>query len=209
VTAEALAAARTAEWKGAQGMAWALRNPATVEALDAHYRERFGVTRTALNAETLADVPRDARVLEIGCSAGRQLDALARSGFANLYGVDVSAGAVALCKWPAVVADGLHVPFADRSVDLVMTSGTLMQIPPHQRDRFMAEMQRVSKRWIYGCEMWTARETLWDFGDLMPPAWTYDWFERLPASGWPITRQRLLEGRGGKPLALYLLERPA
>jgi hypothetical protein len=72
----------------------------------------------------------------------------------------------------------------------------------------MDEMQRVSRRWIYGVEMWTREPTEWDFGDLMPPAWTYDWFNRLPSGGWPIAKRRMLSSTIIAPLAVYLLEKP-
>jgi hypothetical protein len=202
-------AARVEDWKGPQGAAWARRNPTTVHDLDATYIKRFGVTRTALNEEMLQDIPRDASVLEVGCSAGCQLDALAAIGFTDLHGVDLSPDAVAMCRWPAKVGDGLRLPYDDRSFDMVMTSGTFMQIAPHQKQAFMAEMQRVARRWIYGCELWTEREVAWDFADLMPPAWTFDWFKHLPRAGWPIVRQRKVLGvEQIAPLAFYLLERP-
>ena len=201
---------RVENWKGGQGHAWAVRNPVTVEALDKNYAERFGVTRTQVNCEMLVGVPRDATVLEVGCSAGAQLNAMEAAGFSNLFGCDLSADAVKMCRWPAIVADGTQLPFEDASVDLVMTSGTLMQIPPHQKERFVGELRRVARRWIYGVEMWTEHETVWDFGDLMPPAWTLDWPNWLPRFGWPITRADWLRYRSptAPPLYAYVLERP-
>jgi len=200
---------RVEEWKGPLGATWTRRNPATVEALDAHYLLRFGVTRTATNERILARVPRTSSVLEVGCSAGRQLDALAESGFTELEGIDLSPDAVLHCKWPARVGDARDLPFADDSFDLVMTSGALMHVPPAEKGKALSEMKRVARRWIYGCEMWTEGFLAWDFGDLMPPAWTCDWLPFVVSPDWPVVESLRLESTEGRPLQFYLLEKVA
>src|SRR3990167_2768357 len=133
---------RAAGWKGEQGQAWARRNPATVQALDASYMERFGFTRTTLNLEMLEGVDRTASVLEVGCSHGAQLNALHALGFTDLQGVDLSEQAMLGCRWPTRVADGASLPFGDRAYDLVMVSGTLMHVPPDDKARFVDELKR-------------------------------------------------------------------
>src|SRR5690606_31867736 len=70
-----------AQWLTEYGESWARRNPKTAPELDAVYMQNFRQTRTALTERFLAGVPRDARVLEVGCAAGAQLDVLARLGF--------------------------------------------------------------------------------------------------------------------------------
>ena len=200
---------RTAEWRGQQGTAWARRNPPTVEALDESYLQRFGITRTALNREMLAGVPVTASVLEVGCSAGRQLDVLGAMGFKDLKGVDIAAGALATCHWPSLVADATCLPFPDKHFDLVMTSGTLMQIPPQDKWRCVAEMKRVSRRWLYCCEVWTALNTTWDYSDLMPPSWTCDWVAIMDSPEWPVVRSRILDSGDKSPLEAFLMDKRA
>lgn len=200
---------RVADWAGSMGADWVKRNPKTVTELDASYAQRFGITRTAVNQQMLSRVPRNASVLEVGCSAGRQLDALAAIGFWKLEGIDLSADAVAECQWPAKVGDGRKLPYSDKSFDMVMTSGMYMHVPPDEKEDFLLEMQRVAKRWIYGCEMWTAEPMVWEFGDLLPPAWTLDWANVLDgASEWPVVERMMLDTSVGKPLQAFLLERP-
>lgn len=198
-------------WSGAQGADWAKRNPKSVRDLDASYLERFGITRTAVNEQMLARVPRDARVLEIGCAAGAQLNALHAIGFRDLHGCDLSSDALASCPWPHEVADGCDLPYEDETFDLVMTSGTFMHIPMARKPAFLQEIMRVSRRWYYGVEMWSHQPTMWDFADLIPPAWTIDWYPMLDSHGWPIVERLHLEAlnpeTGGRPLACFLMER--
>ena len=55
-------------------------------------------------------VPREAAILDLGCSGGPLLDDLARAGYTNLAGLDISADAVALAR-----SRGLQVRQADAS----------------------------------------------------------------------------------------------
>ena len=41
-----------------------------------------------LNQRFLADIPRNARILEVGCNEGNQLCALQEMGFQNLYWIE-------------------------------------------------------------------------------------------------------------------------
>ena len=56
------------------------------EAFEALYRARYGRSRGEIIADWLSDVPRDARILEIGANVGNQLRALQRAGFERLMG---------------------------------------------------------------------------------------------------------------------------
>ena len=198
-------------WSGQQGAEWATRNPSDVAGLDAHYLKVYATTRTDLNRWTLEGVPTTASVLEVGCSAGAQLNAMADVGFLNLEGCDISAEALNLCHWPHRLADGRSLPYADRSFDLVMTSGTLMQIPPGAKGQFVSECYRVAKRWVYGVE--GANEgpgRTWEFHGLIPNAWTEHYPEAILRPGWRIVRDRWLYHNQGEQkvhLRAYLLER--
>lgn len=198
-------------WAGKQGADWATRNPTRPEDLDATYLAKFGVTRTDLNLWALEGVPRSAKVLEVGCSAGAMLNAMAAVGFTELGGCDISADALRLCPWPNRLADGRALPYESGSFDMVMTSGTLMQIPPGAKARFMAECYRVAGRWIYGVEAASVENRQWQFGSIIPDAWTGHFPEAVLAPGWKIVRARWLHPLGGDPtkysLRAYLLER--
>lgn len=199
-------------WAGRQGAAYARpdRNPADVEGLNASYLTRFGIKRTDVNEWALEGVPRDITVLEVGCAHGAQLNAMAAVGFKWLGGCDISADALRLCPWPNKLADGRDLPYDSDSFDMVMTSGTLMQIPPGAKRLFVDECYRVAKRWVYGVEGASHQPGTWEFGDLIPPAWTDMVPETIARPEWKVVRSRWLhptQTGGRMSLRAYLLER--
>jgi len=54
--------------------------------------------RSELLAELLADIPKDARILELGCNVGRNLAHLADQGYSRLEGIEISPHAVELLR---------------------------------------------------------------------------------------------------------------
>lgn len=98
------------------------------------------------------------RILELGCGYGRILYALesilmhavGQQRKWQLYGVDFSESQLQSRALGAhfthfVCADGLHLPFADESMDTVFTMGCLMHIPPLLIEDVLRECRRVSK----------------------------------------------------------------
>lgn len=162
-------------WKADQGEAWAERNPRTVEALDQLYFARFGFTRSYMMADWFNQIPKDAKILEVGASAGTQLRVLEQLGFTNLHATDINEAALAENPYPKKCADAVSLPYETGEFDLVFTSGTLMHIPPSVRHRAMREIARVSKTWIFGTEYWYAQATMMRFEkDFIPPIWVED-----------------------------------
>ncbi|MGQ0433338.1 MAG: methyltransferase domain-containing protein [Microthrixaceae bacterium] len=95
-----------------------------------------------------------ARVLEVGCNAGHNLHALKRLlPDAKLVGLDPYEPALELARKQNVPAE-LHVgtmldlPFPDDSFDLVFTRGVMSTIPNADFDRGLAELHRVSRRYV-------------------------------------------------------------
>lgn len=173
-------------WGEDFGEAYTKRNPQTPEEMQALYRDRFGIERTAMNEDFLGHLDRDARILEVGCNVGMQLNLLSRMGFDNLYGIEINPYAVetAHCMnagLPVNVIRGsaLEIPFRDGWFDVVYTSGVLIHIAPEHIATVMGEMARCSRRYIWGFEYFTEdgypeipyrgeRNLLWktDFGRL-------------------------------------------
>lgn len=147
-------------WRGDFGRQYTERNTFTgVDDFNALYLRRFGRSRDDLNLDFLADVPRDARVLEVGANIGNQLRALHRLGFRDLHGVELQRYCVEKSKTIEPLVDIVEgsadeLPFEDASFDLVYTSNVLIHIPPQILDKVMDEMCRVSRRWIWGFEYW-------------------------------------------------------
>jgi len=129
------------------GMAFASPLPDQA-AFDAYYRDqnpyeghdRVGSSLTDYDlrhygyvAEQLAArVPKDARVLDVGCARGGQLEALARAGFTCLAGIDPSASCVAQARRrvQAEVRQGWVADVAKGECDLVILGSVL----EHLRD---------------------------------------------------------------------------
>ncbi|WP_432410165.1 class I SAM-dependent methyltransferase [Rasiella sp. SM2506] len=81
----------------------------------------------------LAKYPKDATILDIGCSSGILLDELKQDGFAveNLYGVDISSIAIENCKKNGIpnayVMDAQHIELRQK-FDIVIASDCLEHI---------------------------------------------------------------------------------
>ena len=152
-------------WCGAFGRAYTDRNKdETVADVDAEYQESFGIAKTTLFEQFLGDLDRDARILEVGCNAGVQLEVLSELGFSDLYGVDVQRNALQVAStrrdgFEVVQADGRRLPFADDAFDLVFTVGVLIHIPPSMINGVLDEIVRCSRERIYGCEYYAPSYT--------------------------------------------------
>lgn len=88
------------------------------------------------------------RVLEIGCGIGlltRRLLPL----LPDVWGIDPSIASLGMAASPGgrlIAADGLHAPFADESFHMVIAVGVLHHVPAGQRDAFLAEAARITRR---------------------------------------------------------------
>ncbi|MFP8956047.1 pseudaminic acid biosynthesis-associated methylase [Natrialbaceae archaeon A-CW3] len=145
-------------WQGQFGQAYTARNrDETASDVDEEYQRAFGTSKSALYERFFSGLEKDARILEVGCNVGVQLDLLAELGFENCVGIDVQRGALVEPRHQKsgrglVQADGRLLPFADASFDCVFTVGVLIHIPPAQIDGVMDEITRCSREYVYGCE---------------------------------------------------------
>jgi SAM-dependent methyltransferase len=91
------------------------------------------------------DVPRTARVLDLGCGRGFGLTALAAHGFRHLLGIDLDEAALTHAQTGAVItlccADACQLPIATESIDVVFDFGTSYHV--HDASRALAETARV------------------------------------------------------------------
>ena len=147
-------------WKGDFGKQYTDRNPQNAEDVEQLYLSSFGFPRTELNERFLADIPRDIRILEVGCNVGSQLDVLSKMGFQHLYGVEVQRYAVEIAKAQlsnidVIAGSAYELPFKDGFFDLVFTSGVLIHISPETIPIACAEIIRCSNRYIWGCEYYS------------------------------------------------------
>jgi pseudaminic acid biosynthesis-associated methylase len=147
-------------WRGEFGRAYTDRNSLSPAALDALYRKNFGVARSELNQRFLASIPRDARILEVGCNEGNQLCALLEMGFHHLYGIEVQEYALRrarnrLDNGRLALATAFEIPFPDGFFDLVFTSGVLIHIAPPDLPKALREIHRCAGAYIWGLEYYS------------------------------------------------------
>ena len=145
-------------WDGEFGQEYNVRNNFDVASLDETYLKQFGVSRSELNKRFLDELPRDIRILEVGCNFGGQLLFLQDMGFTNLWGVELQWDAIELSKERGVnrvnivQGSGYDIPFKDNFFDLVYTSDVLIHISPNNIGRIIKEMHRVSNQYLWGFE---------------------------------------------------------
>jgi hypothetical protein len=80
---------QTSQWTGDFGCVYRDRNTLDRRELDSLYRTNYGITRSQLKQSFLEKIPRDARILEVGCNCGNQLRVLQEMGFTSLSGAEV------------------------------------------------------------------------------------------------------------------------
>jgi|SRR5215469_2948161 len=153
--------AQTNVWQGDFGRAYTDRNTFSVEDLNALWMKNYGTSRSEITQTFLSEVPKNARILEVGCNVGNQLLLLQREGFSNLAGVEIQSYAVAAAsaRVPGAVfkqASALALPFEDASFDLVFTSGVLIHIAPEDLPQAINEIHRCTSAYIWGTEYFSA-----------------------------------------------------
>lgn len=176
-------------WGGDFGKEYTSRNLYTAEQLDEFYAKTWGVSRSALNQEFLQALPRDIKILEVGCNVGQQLRHLQLLGFENLYGIEIQREAVEMAKASTkniniVAGSALDIPFRDGWFDLVFTSGVLIHIHPNDLLRAANEVCRCTNAYIWGFEYYSVdpQEVIYRGHEGL--LWKRD-FCRLYMSQWP------------------------
>jgi pseudaminic acid biosynthesis-associated methylase len=151
-------------WTGDFGREYTDRNAYAPADLDELCRRNYGITRTEINQRFLEAVPRQARILEVGCNMGNQLLLLREMGFINLHGIEIQSYALEGAKQRLAEAElrqasALEIPYPDRFFDLVFTSGVLIHIAPEDLVKALEEIHRCSRQWIWGFEYYAPETT--------------------------------------------------
>lgn len=159
-----MSTAQITEWSGQFGREYTDRNYLLREELDELYRKRYGKSRTELNARFLQGIPRESRILEVGCNAGNQLELMQLMGFENLCGVELQEYALEqarsrLSGIELQQGTAFKIPYPSNSFDLVFTSGVLIHIAPEDLHKALTEIHRCSGEYIWGSEYYAPSTT--------------------------------------------------
>jgi SAM-dependent methyltransferase len=143
-------------WGGVKGNRYAeVYNIAPIDLNRKWKKAVSGKFKTAMNNLHFRDIPKDCRVLEVGCNVGNQLVMLRGQGWTDLHGLELNVQAVEVAKkrgLDVVQGNVRGMPFQDESFDFVYDCWCLCHIaPPHNLAQAVDEVYRVSKRWISGC----------------------------------------------------------
>lgn len=206
-------------WSGDFGRAYTDRNKFDDHAaFNRFYSDRFGLSRDELNKRFLDALPRDIRIVEVGCNIGNQLAALKQLGFHRLYGVELQTDALERARAARpylnlVQGSALDLPFKDGFADLVFTSNVLIHIAPSDLSTAMTEMHRVSKRYVWGFEYYAPELVTVPYRERQDLLWKAD-YARLFLERFPDLKQIDAETyayRDGSNLVdkMYLLAKPA
>jgi pseudaminic acid biosynthesis-associated methylase len=104
-------------------------------------------------------------VLEVGCTQGDNLIHLARHVPAErIWGVDINPVVLDHLRGHVpgthpVLGVARDLPFPDDSFDLVVTVGLLIHIPDDTLEQVLAELVRVSRRWVLSGEYHADEQT--------------------------------------------------
>jgi pseudaminic acid biosynthesis-associated methylase len=170
-------------WEDKFGADYIARNIYSPIELDDFYDNVYGYSRIKMNEKFLQNIPKDAKILEVGTNVGNQLLHLQNMGFTNLYGVEIQQRAVNYSKNRAdalniIQGDALDIPFKDNFFDLVFTSGVLIHISPDNINSAIKEIARVSKNYIWGFEYYADTYTEVQYQGQMNLMWKTD-FRKL------------------------------
>ena len=110
-------------WSGDFGKEYSDRNTWTLEEYDQFYLEEWGTTRAQMNEDFIGQLPKDIRILEVGCNVGMQLMLLQKMGYRNLYGIELQQYAVEKAKSLSkginiIQGSGFDLPFKDNYFDV-------------------------------------------------------------------------------------------
>lgn len=98
------------------------------------------------------DMPKDIKVLDVGCGPGRHLVHLYNKGFIELTGIDLSKEGIDRLKEynsiiKAEVGDATKLPYGDNTFDLIVMVGIVYEIEDAElHKQVFAEIKRVLKK---------------------------------------------------------------
>ncbi len=162
-------------------------------------REYENVPGSRFLAQIIDEIPKEGKVLDLGCGSGRDAAYLYSLGF-DVYGLDGSEAMLEEAKkLHEELTDRLffqvlpgHIPFEDESLDAVVSIACLMHFDPDKIRRICLEMFRVLKQGgkaLASIRRPLERSTPVDpFGRYYTPISTKDWEGLFCDTGFRVIR---------------------
>lgn len=101
------------------------------------------------------DIKHDAKILEIGCNCGRNLNYLEKHGYNNLTGIEINEDAIEFGKnfykndnYKVINSPVENIIEGLGDFDLIFTCAVLMHIHPQQADYVFSTMRKISNKII-------------------------------------------------------------
>ncbi|MGG1552419.1 pseudaminic acid biosynthesis-associated methylase [Paenibacillus ferrarius] len=168
-------------WKGQFGKDYTERNTLTIEELNQDSLDKYGFSREEMNARFLGGIDVN-NILEVGCNVGLQLQQLQKSGYNNLFGIELQSYAVEKAKQIStqiniIQGSAFDIPFKDNYFDLTFTSGVLIHIAPEDINQALDEIYRVSKRYIWGFEYYSEVDQQLEYRGYEQKMWKMDYMK--------------------------------
>ncbi len=100
----------------------------------ASQHEDFGDLEASLQFIKKIDIPKESKILEIGCAVGKLINELSKMGFYDVVGIDISDVAIQYgkTKYPHLTLlsyDGSDLSFLDRNFDICLSFDVVEHIP--------------------------------------------------------------------------------
>jgi len=153
-------------WTNHGGDAYTKR---TLEFVNTRYTDGF---RFDIIRNTLAEIPRDATILELGCNRGNFIGFLKKLGFTNITGVEINQSAYKKCKerFPEFefINKSIEDYFRELPFDLVITCGVLIHIHSDNLLNIVKKIRELSRKYIFGNEYYSK-----DFRRVVWPSYCY------------------------------------
>lgn len=173
-------------WRSEFGRKYTDRNPITVDEMDRKLGEYCGCGRKSDLFRQFVPPERipAGRVLEVGSNVGVQLKILqtVNPGL-ELYGLEpmqyaLDKGRASYPDITFVPGTAFDIPFKDNYFDLVMTNTVLIHIHPGDLPRALAEIHRVSRRYIHFHEYFADSPTEVTYHEQDGLLWKTNFMER-------------------------------
>lgn len=139
-------------------------------------------------------------------------------GFTNLYGLELQWYAVEKAKELTkginiLQGSGFDIPFKDNYFDAVCTNDVLIHIAPENHAKFMSEIVRCSKQYIFGFEYYADEVTPLGYRGTQNTMWKAD-YEAIYRKNFPnlvTVKREFIEyvspDEKGNVDILYMLEK--